>query len=145
MIRTPEPPASGPLFPQIQQFYAYQAQLLDSGAAEDWAATFTADGVFAQSAKPEPWRGRTEIAARMRAALTKLAGRRVTRRHWLGMVHITVVDDGVVETRYYATVFETPAGGPPAVLLVTVCEDVLVYEDDRWLVRYRLMSNDGAS
>lgn len=147
MIRTPEPHAfgfPGAVYQEIQQFYAHQMQLLDGGAAEEWAETFTADGVFAQNVKPEPWRGRSEIAARLRTGLSRLAGRGMTRRHWFGMVDVTVVDHDAVETRYYTTVFETPAGGPPSICLSALCEDVLVYEDGRWLVRYRLVSHDGA-
>ena len=43
---TPTDPSH--FYSQIQQFYARHFQLLDSGAAEEWALTFTQDGSFAR-------------------------------------------------------------------------------------------------
>ena len=55
--------AAGELYNQIQLFYAEQMQLLDAGRAEEWARTFTDDGVFATNTGSEPVRGRAAIAA----------------------------------------------------------------------------------
>ncbi|WP_234425673.1 nuclear transport factor 2 family protein, partial [Streptomyces kebangsaanensis] len=65
-------PASLEIQAEVQDFYARQMRLLDEGRAEEWAETFTEDGVFEQNVKPEPWRGRAEIVARMRAGLDRL-------------------------------------------------------------------------
>ena len=55
-------PATGSaLQAEVQQFYARQMHLLDSGEADAWAETFTEDGVFAANAHPEPARGRETI------------------------------------------------------------------------------------
>jgi uncharacterized protein (TIGR02246 family) len=129
---------------EIQQFYARQMQLLDDGDGAAWAETFTEDGVFAQNVKPEPWRGREQIAQRMTAGLARVAERGLTRRHWFGMI-TGYAEDGVVHTRYYATVYETPRGGQATVYLSTLCEDVLVRQDGQWLVRHRLVSHDGVA
>ena len=48
-------------YSQIQQFYAWQSQLLDFGRFEEWAATFTEDGSFLAPGFPEPVRGRTAL------------------------------------------------------------------------------------
>ena len=77
------------LYQQVQGFYADQMQLLDRGAAEEWAQTFTEDGVFAANAHPEPTRGRAAIAAAARTTSDDLAAKGVRRRHWLGMVQVT--------------------------------------------------------
>jgi 3-phenylpropionate/cinnamic acid dioxygenase small subunit len=148
VIRLTEPAEDyldGERYQQIQQFYARQMQLLDNGAGKEWADTFTEEGVFEQNVKPEPWRGREEIARRMTAGLAKVAERRLTRRHWFGMLAAAPGKDGTVETRYYAAVYETPEGGSASLYLSTVCEDVLVWEKDRWLVQYRWVAHDGAA
>lgn len=138
----PATPVTGEIYGQILDFYARNMQFLDSGAAEEWADGFTEDGVFAQNVKPEPWVGRSTIAARMRAGMERLATRNVQRRHWFGMVAADAVDDTTVRTRYYAVVFETPHGGRASVYLSTTGSDVLVREGDRWRIRHREIVHD---
>ncbi|WP_299527700.1 nuclear transport factor 2 family protein [uncultured Streptomyces sp.] len=130
-------------YASIVHFYAGHGQLLDAGQAEEWAEQFTEDGVFGQNVKPEPKRGRAAIAAAMRKGIDAIEARGLTRRHWFGMVEASVVEDDVVRTRYYATVFETPSGGEPRLYLSTTAEDVLERRDGRWLVRSRLITHDG--
>jgi 3-phenylpropionate/cinnamic acid dioxygenase small subunit len=57
------PVADQKVYEQVQQFYARQMRCLDEGKVTEWAATFTADGVFAANAHPEPFRGRGAIEA----------------------------------------------------------------------------------
>ncbi|GHH93213.1 nuclear transport factor 2 family protein [Streptomyces capillispiralis] len=128
----------------ITQFYAGHAQLLDAGRAEEWAEQFTEDGTFAQNVKPGVKRGRVDIAAGMRKGIDALAARGLTRRHWFGMVAAEPVEPGVVRTRYYAVVFETPKGGEPRLYLSTTAEDVLERRAGTWFVRSRYISHDGA-
>src|SRR5260221_5260193 len=71
---------------EIQDFYARQMQLLDQGYTQEWAQTFTEDGVFAANAQPEPVRTRSAIAAGAAAASAELSAQGIRRRHWLGMV-----------------------------------------------------------
>jgi len=132
-------------YAQILQFYAQHVQLLDGGFAEEWAEQFTEDGVFTQNVKPEPKRGRAAIAAGMRRGVDRIAASGVTRRHWFGMVVADRLPDESVRTRYYALVFETPRGGRASVYLSTTGEDVLVRQDDRWLIRSRLVTHDGTT
>ncbi|MFJ1749675.1 nuclear transport factor 2 family protein [Streptomyces sp. NPDC088116] len=130
------------LYTEVVQFYARQAHLLDSGEAERWADTFTEDGQFVQNARPEPWIGRDQIRARMRAGLDRIFGEGLQRRHWLGMVDVVASDDETVTTRYYAAIFSTVEDGTPQVYLSTAVDDVLVRTPGGLKVRHRLVTHD---
>lgn len=129
------------LYQRVLQFYARQSQLLDAGDVTAWAATFTADGVFAADAHPEPVNGRGNIERAARAAADDIARRGLRRRHWLGMVDVTT-DDGTIRSRYYALVFLTPIAGQAALHVSTTGEDVLVRSGGGLLVRERRISRD---
>lgn len=135
----------GDLYQRVHNFYAQHMQLLDDGAAELWAKAFTEDAVFAQNVKAEPWRGRAEIAARLRAGIDAGTARGVTRRHWFGMVAVRPGDtSGSYRTRYYAMVLETPHGGTPTILYSIVGDDVLVERDGSLAIAHRMIAHDGA-
>lgn len=130
------------LYSQIEQFYAAQMQLLDDGAVQEWADTFTLDGVFAANAHPEPARGREAIATAAKRTVAELAEQGLVRRHWIGMLSVRGNDDGTVAARSYAVVLQTPKGGQAAIRFSTVCEDVLVRRDGDWQVLDRKVSRD---
>ncbi|MGJ5893904.1 hypothetical protein DF268_19855 [Streptomyces sp. V2] len=130
------------LYTEVVRFYARQAHLLDSGAAEAWADTFTEDGEFVQNARPEPWIGREQIRARMRTGLDRIAGEGLQRRHWLGMVDLVACDADTVTTRYYAAIYSTVENGSPQLYLSTAVDDVLVRTPEGLKVRHRLVSHD---
>jgi 3-phenylpropionate/cinnamic acid dioxygenase small subunit len=130
------------LYQEIQHFYGRQMRFLDSGAVDEWAGTFTEDGVFTANAHPEPQRGRAAILAGARQAAAKLAAEGVQRRHWLGMLQVDPQDDGTVHARTYALITSTPLGGQAAVQLSCTCDDVLVREDGRLQVRLRQVHRD---
>jgi acyl carrier protein len=127
---------------EIAQFYARQMHLLDDGAAEMWAQTFTEDGVFATNTGAEPAVGRAVIAAAARATVDTLAGQGVIRRHWLGMLALDIESPGVVRARSYALVFETPQAGQATLRMSTTCEDLLVQTDGDWQVKHRMVRRD---
>lgn len=130
------------LHQRVEQFYARQMQLLDSGEVDDYVLTFTEDGSFGTNASPELARGRSGIRAGAEKAIADLARDGVVRRHWLGMLVVEPSVDGTVRARCYALVFETPIGGRSALWVSTLCEDVLVPEGDSWLVRERWVTRD---
>jgi bifunctional aromatase (cyclase/dehydratase) len=135
----------GDVYQRVCNFYAQHMQLLDDGAAEMWADAFTEDAVFAQNVKDQPWRGRAEIAARLRAGIDAGAARGVTRRHWFGMIAVRPGDAaGRYRARYYAMVLETPYGGTPAVLFSIVGDDVLEDRDGGIAISHRTIAHDGA-
>nr|WP_280117712.1 nuclear transport factor 2 family protein [Streptomyces cinereoruber] len=127
----------------MQRFYAEQMRHLDEGRAEEWAATFTEDGVFAQNSGAEPVRGRAAIAAAVRAGRARLAADPQRRRHVFGMLTVDPAADGAVRARSYAQVLATPPGGPTVLHLSAVCEDELVPVDGGWAVRHRRVDHDG--
>jgi 3-phenylpropionate/cinnamic acid dioxygenase small subunit len=130
------------LYQEIQHFYGRQMRCLDSGAVDEWAATFTEDGVFAANAMPEPQRGRSAIVAGARRATEQLAEQGIQRRHWLGMLQVDSQDDGTILARTYALIISTELGGQAEVRLSCTCDDVLVREDGRLLVRHRQVYRD---
>lgn len=146
-VRRAEPAvrrADADVYADIQHFYSRQMRLLDSGRAEEWAATFTEDGVFEETTKPEPLRGRATVEAVARARVDQIAGDDLTRRHWLGMLEAEQAADGSVHTRFYAVAMSTPHGGRLDVYVSTECADVLVHVNGDWLVRHRRVRHDGA-
>ncbi|MBB2744979.1 UNVERIFIED_ORG: hypothetical protein FHR35_004828 [Microbispora rosea subsp. rosea] len=142
MALPPQAPQSAELYLAVQHFYARQMQLLDDGKADEWAATFTEDAVFAANARPEPVRGRADIAAGARQATEQLALDGLVRRHWLGMLSVDTRSDGTVLARSYALVISTPKGGQAGIHVSTVCADVLVWDGDDLLVRSRHVTRD---
>ncbi|SEB30909.1 SnoaL-like domain-containing protein [Streptomyces misionensis] len=131
------------LYSEVQQFYADHFQLLDSGAADEWAATFTEDGFFHPETLPEPVRGRAALAAGVRKVHQELTEAGEQRRHWHGMVSVVPREGAeVLDVRCYALVFATPQGGAPSLRLTCVCEDVLVRVDGTWQVSERRVTRD---
>lgn len=130
------------LYAEIQHFYARHMQLLDDGKADEWAATFTADGSFLAPNLNEPVRGRDALAAAVRKTAAQLAEIGEVHRHWHGMTAVTPREDGSVLARCYALVFATPKGGEPRLHRTCVCEDVLVPDGTGWLVRDRRVTRD---
>ncbi|MCL7424496.1 nuclear transport factor 2 family protein [Streptomyces sp. YS415] len=141
----PDQAPDGSLFQQIQQFYARQMRLLDHGAVEEWADTFTEDGVFDQNVAG-PLTGRATIAVAAQKRVDQIVAEGITRRHWLGMLEVDPRDEqGVVRTRYYAFSMATERGGRPQITASTYAEDSLVRHEGGWLVRYRRVTHDGTT
>ncbi|MGW0494828.1 nuclear transport factor 2 family protein [Streptomyces sp. NPDC003007] len=136
-------PVSAETYVAVQQFYARQMRLLDERQAEEWAGTFTQDGVFAQNTVPEPLRGREAVATAVRRNLERTADTPEQRRHVFSMLTVVPGPDGSLSTRCYAQVLVTPAGGQTRLHLSAVCEDELVPHGAGWLVRHRRVEHDG--
>ncbi|WP_250403525.1 nuclear transport factor 2 family protein [Streptomyces cellostaticus] len=136
-----DPTLAGP-YQLVQQFYARQMRLLDDGRAEEWAETFTSDGVFNANAFPQPVVGRAAIAAAARAAVDDYARRGIQRRHWLGMLSVRPGDGEELLVGSYALVVETPRGGTPEIRSSSICDDVLVHEYGTWRVKDRQIRRD---
>lgn len=130
------------LHAEVQQFYAHHFQLLDSGDAQAWVQTFTADGWFWPAVLPEPVRGRAALAAGVTATHQKLAEAGERHRHWHGMVHVEPAGGDAVKVRCYAQIFAIPIGGQARLAMHCVCEDLLVRDDGEWKVAERRVSRD---
>ncbi|MBB5783201.1 nuclear transport factor 2 family protein [Nonomuraea jabiensis] len=138
------PLSPGGLYAEIQAFYARQTRLLDRGRTDEWAATFTEDGVFEEVVKGERLEGREAIAASARKRADATAAEGVQRRHWFGMLEVDHEADGRLGATYYALVMSTPTGGGLAVYLSAEAHDVLVPHHDGWLVSHRSIRHDAA-
>ncbi|MCM2414180.1 MULTISPECIES: nuclear transport factor 2 family protein [unclassified Streptomyces] len=138
----PQAAPTAALYTEIQQFYAQQMHLLDDGRVQEWAGTFTQQGVFAANAQPVPAVGREAITKAAQAATDAYAKAGVQRRHWLGMVSVEGVTDGAVSARCYALVIETPRGGRPEIKASTLCQDRIVRVDGDWQIEDRQITRD---
>ncbi|MHC3429804.1 nuclear transport factor 2 family protein [Streptomyces sp. DT18] len=106
---------SAALYTEVQAFYARQAHHLDAVRAEEFAATFAAEGVFAHSPDTPAARGRAAIAEEVRGFnARRFADDPVQRRHWFSMLDVRPGEDGAVETEFYALVVVTRVTGPRA-------------------------------
>ncbi|WP_432158444.1 MULTISPECIES: nuclear transport factor 2 family protein [unclassified Streptomyces] len=130
------------LYQEVLHFYAKQMRSLDEGHVAEWAETFTVDGVFSANAHPRPQEGRPAILRGATEATRKLAEQGVQRRHWLGMLEVTPNADGTVTALSYAQVLATRQGGRAELELSCACEDLLVRQDGRLLVRRRQVYRD---
>ncbi|MER5886581.1 nuclear transport factor 2 family protein [Streptomyces sp. NPDC001941] len=115
------------VYAQVQNFYARQVRLLDALDAEEFAATFTEDGVFSPTPTAPAARGRAEIAAALRAAHARKFGTDpVRRRHWFNMLEVRPGADGLLRTHFYSMVLVTRPWDPaPVTAPSSVVEDVL--------------------
>jgi hypothetical protein len=109
---------------------------------DEWAATFTADGVFSANANPQPAIGRPAIAAGARSAVAARREAGIQTRHWIGMPVVASDDGDVVRVRAYAVVFETSRSVRMPGAVSTVCQDELVRDGSSWLIRSRFVTRD---
>ena len=130
------------LYAEVQQFYAEHMHHLDSEEADEWAATFTEDGVFAPPSLPEPVRGRTALAEGVRRQAAQLVEIGERHRHCFLMMAVTPRPDGTVYVRSYTQVIATPRDGQPRLHIMCECHDILVRVDGRLLVRERRVTRD---
>jgi 3-phenylpropionate/cinnamic acid dioxygenase small subunit len=141
-VSGPESPEFAAVYAEVQQFYAEHFHLLDAGAAEAWAETYSEDGTFDVPTQAAPTRGRAELAAVMRRTARELAEVGEVRRHWHGMVAVHPRPDGSLDVRCYALVFRSQKGGSSALHRVCVCEDHLVRVDGKLKVKARRVRRD---
>ncbi|GGQ86058.1 nuclear transport factor 2 family protein [Couchioplanes azureus] len=130
------------VYAEVQQFYARQMYLLDTGDAEQWAATFTEDGSFAPPSAPAPIRGRETLAAGAKRAAQELAEAGQRHRHLLLAIDVEPQQDDSLVVRSYAQIVATPRGGESRIHLMCETHDVLVRDGDRLLVKDRRVTRD---
>jgi hypothetical protein len=140
-LSTARPAVDNDLYLDIQRFYARQMRLLDAAEVDEWAQTFTEDGVFA-AAGLEPVAGRSTIATAAGEARARLAAAGHQHRHWIGMLTVERGDGETLIATSYAMVIDVPLGGDPKLHRSTVCTDELVSGPAGWLVRHRRVTRD---
>jgi actinorhodin biosynthesis protein ActVIA len=134
------------LYVEIQNFYAGQGRHLDAMRADEFAATFTADGRFDHSPGKPPLEGRQAIADEIRAyQAQRYADEPCQRRHWFNMIQVFPQDDGTIATEFYALVVLTRPGKPvPVIAPSCIVRDVLVHQNGEIRTRERKVSPDYA-
>jgi bifunctional aromatase (cyclase/dehydratase) len=120
---------------EIQQLYARYAMTIDSGDAEGWAETFTADGVFNNSS-----RGRTALVQFVHDWRAKRNG--ADRRHWNSNLQIIPSADGAAGSVYLLLLDISTR--PPSPVMSAVYEDTLVKTTQGWRFKTRVLHSDPA-
>jgi len=93
---------------EILGFYARQCRLMDALKIEEFADTFTEDGVIDHAHRGERLAGRDAMVAAMRAALPRY--RSVVPRHWFDHYLVEKTADGW-RVDYVCLVTRTDAAG----------------------------------
>jgi len=131
------------LYAEVQQFYAHHIWLLDEGAADEAARTFTEDAtLLSPPTVPEPIRGRAALRAGLLEAAETLAAQGVRYRRCHSMISVLPQPGGELRVRAYVLVVRTVRGGGSVPHAMCVCEDVLVRVDGELKVRERVVTRD---
>ncbi len=141
---SPIPAVDAGTLAAIHQLYARQSRAIDSGAAQEWARTFTADGEFHSPTYPDPVVGTaalTEFAAEFDRA-ARVAGER--RRHVLSNLLVERVDARTLAVSAYLQVVTTRIGGEARLARVTTIDDRLTLVGDDWKITRRAVERDDA-
>jgi hypothetical protein len=117
---------------EIQQLYARYNIAIDSGDAEGWAATFTADGVFNTSV------GHDALVNFVKTWREKLGG--ATRKHWNNNLLITGNSKEASGNVYLILVDISTK--PPSILATATYTDSLVKTKDGWRFTKRTTKGD---
>lgn len=133
------------LYVEVQQFYARQMQLLDGGALEGYAATFTEDGEFAHTPQRPAARTRDGIVKDLREFQKRFDNDPVVRRHWFNMLCLDPQDDDTIWATYYALVVTTRPGRNVTIAPSCVVHDVLVRQNGSLLTKSRRVEHDQVS
>lgn len=103
--------------------------LIDDGLADEWAALWTEDGVFAGFG-PNPLVGREALKALPRGAGAS-GGK---SRHLVGNLHCNYGEtENIVIARFYSLVTDWTKGGSFKVL--GICQATLVRDGDGWKIQ----------
>jgi actinorhodin biosynthesis protein ActVIA len=131
------------LYAEVMQHHAVQMQALDSGKFEEYAATFTEDGEFRHTPGRAPARGRAGIVTELYEFHERFADDPVQRRHWFGMLAVSVLDDEAVQADFYTLVVTTRPEQKPVIAPSCTVRDVLVRDGGgRLLTRSRWVDHD---
>ena len=129
---------------EIQALYAAYAHSLDSGDAERWADTFTADGVLLMVAAGVDEGARLRIAGRDGLAAFAAGAYEANAgdmRNWQSQAMITATSEGA-EGRCYLMLYRT-TDGQAAIQTSGVFTDRLVRTAAGWRFAERTLRQDG--
>ena len=129
------------LHTRAQRFYAAQMQRLDERDIEAYAETFTIDAEFSHTSDRPPSRTRAGIVEDLHEFHRRFADDPMQRRHWVGMIDLTLAEDGSIVSTAYCLVVKVRPGQPPE-FVSTVVHDVLVEINGKLFTRSRHVSYD---
>jgi 3-phenylpropionate/cinnamic acid dioxygenase small subunit len=129
-------------FVEVQQLYARQSHLIDSGRAQEWARTFTEDGEFHSPSYPEPVIGAEALRAFAERFTEEAASAGQVRRHVLTNVFAQPGRNGELQVSAYLQVIATTVTGVTTILRFTTCHDRLVREGRGWRIARREVRRD---
>jgi actinorhodin biosynthesis protein ActVIA len=118
---------------EIQQLYARYNHAIDSGDAEAYAGTFTADGVFNNN------NGREALLTFARGYAKNNGS---NRRHWNTNLLITPTPEGANGTVYLFLLDVTAK--PPSIVTTLTYEDTMVKTPQGWRFKKRMTKPDVA-
>ncbi|MCK9519097.1 MAG: nuclear transport factor 2 family protein [Dehalococcoidia bacterium] len=119
----------------IQQLYARYNHAIDFGRADEWAACFTADGVFSSGASGE-FTGTEALSA-----FAKGFAERIKARHWINNLVLEASDEGA-QGSCYLQLLRLGGDTPASILTTGVYEDTLVCTPEGWKFVRRTVTPD---
>ncbi|RLV09096.1 hypothetical protein CTZ27_08600 [Streptomyces griseocarneus] len=117
-------------------------QALDNGRFEEYAGTFTEDGVFQHTPGTEPARTRAGILAELLEFNKKYENDPVQRRHYFSQVLLEPQADGTIRSTVYALIVRTRPGSRPEMWPSCVVNDVIVADGTTVLLKSRHVDYD---
>jgi actinorhodin biosynthesis protein ActVIA len=133
------------LYAEVMQHQAVQMHALDAGKFEEYAATFTEDGVFRHTPGREPARGREDIVRELHEFHERFADDPVQRRHVFTMLAVEQHADAVIQADFYALVLTTRPDGSLTVGPHCTVRDLLVRDGSGLLTSSRWVDHDRLS
>lgn len=127
----------------IQNLYARYNHASDAGAADDYAACFTDDGVLQIDPLGVTVQGRTSLVIYKQKDAAGRGGR--YRRHWNGSLHLEQIDADTARGRCYFHGFNGVPGQPPALADAGVYDDRIVRVAGAWKFARRHITLDGST
>jgi hypothetical protein len=116
----------------IEQLYAQYNQAIDTGDAQGWAATFTADGVFNR------FSGKDALAGFVNQWREKMNG--ANRRHWNTNLRIVGTPEGANGSVYLMLVDVSTK--PVSIITTGTYTDTLVKTAEGWRFKTRTTHSD---
>jgi len=126
----------------LQQLYARQSHLIDSGDAEGWARTFAPDGEFHSPTYPAPVVGRDPLRDFAEGFARNARAQGEVHRHVVTNVHVESADSREAQVSAYLQVVATRVTGGTRLLRLTTVHDRLVRSGEDWHVARREVRRD---
>lgn len=126
----------------VHLLYGRQSHAIDNGRAAEWAATFTADGVFDSPSYPAPVAGAAALTAFAQQFHDDAVNALERRRHVITDLAIDPAGPDELVVDCYLQIMATPRGGDTRLVRFTSVRDRVIRTDDGWRIDNRTVSRD---